>query len=78
MQYELDRRKDPGGEPSLTEMTEKAIRILERGPKGYFLMVEAGRIDHGHHEGNAVRALTRRSSSRGRSNGRPRSPATTR
>ena len=46
MQYELDRAKDPAGEPSLTEMTEKAIRILERGPKGYFLMVEGGRIDH--------------------------------
>ncbi len=57
MQYELDRKKDPGGEPSLTEMTEKAIRILERSPKGYFLMVEAGRIDHAHHEGNAARAL---------------------
>ena len=58
MQYELDRGRDPGGEPSLTQMTEKAIRILERGPKGYFLMVEGGRIDHGHHEGKAVRALT--------------------
>jgi alkaline phosphatase len=57
MQYEIDRKKDPAGEPSLTEMTEKAIRILERSPKGYFLMVEAGRIDHAHHEGNAARAL---------------------
>jgi len=57
MQYELDRKKDPGGEPSLTEMTEKAIRILERSPKGYFLMIEAGRIDHAHHESNAARAL---------------------
>jgi len=57
MQYELDRKKDPGGEPSLTEMTEKAIRILAPSPKGYFLMVEAGRIDHAHHEGNAARAL---------------------
>jgi alkaline phosphatase len=58
MQFELDREKDPAGEPSLTEMTEKAMRILERGPKGYFLMVEGGRIDHAHHEGNAIRALT--------------------
>jgi alkaline phosphatase len=58
MQYELDRAKDKAGEPSLTEMTEKAIRILQRGPKGFFLMVEAGRIDHGHHAGNAKRALT--------------------
>ncbi len=58
MQYELDRSTDKAGEPSLTEMTEKAIRILERGPKGYFLMVEGGRIDHGHHDNNAIRALT--------------------
>ena len=58
MEYELDRPKDKAGEPSLTEMTEKAIRILQRGPKGFFLMVEGGRIDHGHHGGNAKRALT--------------------
>jgi len=58
MEYEADRLKDTGGEPSLTEMTEKAIQILKKNPKGYFLMVEAGRIDHGHHAGNAYRALT--------------------
>jgi alkaline phosphatase len=58
MQYEWDRARDPAGEPSLTAMTEKAIRILSRSPNGYFLMVEAGRIDHAHHEGNAFRALT--------------------
>lgn len=58
MQYEIDRSKDAAGEPSLTEMTEKAIRILQRGPKGFFLMVEGGRIDHGHHAGNAKWALT--------------------
>jgi alkaline phosphatase len=57
MEYELDRAKDKAGEPSLTELTEKAIRILQRGPKGFFLMVEAGRIDHAHHGGNAKRAL---------------------
>ena len=55
MQYEVDR--DPKKEPSLTEMTEKAIKILERGPVGFFLMVEGGRVDHGHHEGKAHRAL---------------------
>ncbi len=58
MEYEADRGNDRAGEPSLTEMTEKAIRILSKNPKGYFLHVEAGRIDHGHHAGNAYRALT--------------------
>lgn len=57
MRFEVDRAKDKSGEPSLTEMTEKAIRILQKSPTGFFLMVEAGRIDHAHHDGNAMRAL---------------------
>ncbi len=58
MEYEHDRPNDTAGEPSLTEMTSKAIDILSKNKKGYFLMVEAGRIDHAHHAGNAYRALT--------------------
>lgn len=58
MQYNYDRPKDKAGEPSLTEMTTKAIDVLSNNKKGFFLMVEAGRIDHAHHEGNAFRALT--------------------
>ncbi len=58
LQYEHDRPKDKGGEPSLSEMTTKAIDVLSNNKKGYFLMVEAGRIDHAHHDGNAFRALT--------------------
>jgi alkaline phosphatase len=58
MHYETDRAKDPAGEPSLSEMTHAALSILKKNPKGYFLMVEGGRIDHGHHAGNAYRALT--------------------
>lgn len=58
MQYETDRAGDKAGEPPLNEMTAKAIDILSRNEKGYFLMVEGGRIDHGHHAGNAFRALT--------------------
>ncbi len=59
MHYEADRVKnDKSGEPSLTEMTKKAIDILSKNPNGYFLMVESGRIDHAHHASNAYRALT--------------------
>jgi alkaline phosphatase len=59
MQYEADRMtKDKGGEPSLAQMTGKAIDILARNPKGFFLQVEGGRIDHAHHDANAYRALT--------------------
>jgi alkaline phosphatase len=61
MEYEHDRPTDHGGEPSILEMTVKAIELLEAasrgGSDGYFLMVEAGRIDHAHHEGNAYRAI---------------------
>ena len=62
MEYEYDRPTDLGGEPSIVEMTVKAITLLEgasrRSSRGYFLHVEAGRIDHAHHAGNAYRALT--------------------
>ncbi len=58
MQYEADRDNDVAGEPSLSEMTAKAIGVLDNNDKGYFLMVESGRIDHGHHAGSAYSALT--------------------
>jgi alkaline phosphatase len=57
MQYEHDRAQDRGGEPSLAEMTRAAIQRLQRAPQGYVLLIEAGRIDHAHHGGNAHRAL---------------------
>jgi alkaline phosphatase len=56
MSYEADR--DPTKEPSLAQMTKKAIDILKTNSNGYFLMVEGGRIDHALHGTNAYRALT--------------------
>jgi alkaline phosphatase len=62
MEFEHDREKDLGGEPSIRDMTVKAVQLLESATKrrgqGYFLHVEAGRIDHAHHAGNAYRAMT--------------------
>lgn len=58
LQYEVDRKNDKAGEPSLSEMTAKSIDVLSNNKKGYFLMVEGGRVDHAHHDGNAYRALT--------------------
>jgi alkaline phosphatase len=57
LKFEADRLADKGGEPSLMELTTKAIDILSKNKKGFFLMVEGGRIDHAHHAGNAYRAL---------------------
>src|SRR5690625_1772637 len=47
MTYELDR--DMTEEPSLDEMTEKALGVLKDDKNGFFLMVEGGRIDHAGH-----------------------------
>ncbi len=58
MQYEADRANDVAGEPSLAEMTAKAIDVLDNNANGFILTVEAGRIDHGHHAGNAYNALS--------------------
>jgi len=55
MSYEADR--NPANEPSIAQMTTKAIDLLSQNKKGYFLMVEGGRIDHALHETNAKRAL---------------------
>ncbi len=57
MNYESDRMADAAGEPSLAEMTGKAIEFLSKNENGYVLMVEGARIDHAHHAGNAARAL---------------------
>lgn len=57
MQFEADRALDPGKEPSLAEMTAFAMDRLSQKGSGYVLVVEAGRIDHAHHAGNAYRAM---------------------
>ncbi|XP_040890826.1 alkaline phosphatase, tissue-nonspecific isozyme [Toxotes jaculatrix] len=53
--YDLERNTET--DPSLTEMVEVAIKILRKNPSGFYLLVEGGRIDHGHHEGKAKQAL---------------------
>lgn len=57
MEYDANRANDTGGEPSLAEMTAAAITRLSQDEDGFVLMVEGGRIDHAHHEGNAFLAL---------------------
>jgi alkaline phosphatase len=58
MRFDVNRKSKIVKEPSLSEMTEKALQVLSNNPKGFFLMVEAGRIDHAHHVGNAFNALS--------------------
>jgi alkaline phosphatase len=51
MDYALDRENEPGlaDQPSLADMTKAALSILEKNPKGFFIMIEGGRIDHACH-----------------------------
>jgi alkaline phosphatase len=54
MQFSASRSDE---QPELATMTETAINMLSKNKNGYYLMVEAGRIDHGHHAGSAYNAL---------------------
>lgn len=57
--YHMDVVADAIGhlEPSLAEMTDKAIEMLSSHEQGFFLFVEGGRIDHAHHDTRAHKAL---------------------
>jgi alkaline phosphatase len=54
-----DAERDPARQPSLAEMTRKAVSLLGQrsSDKGFFLMVEGGLIDHALHGTRAKRAL---------------------
>ena len=56
MTYVAERLPDTP-EPTLAEMTATAIDLLAQAEGGFFLMVEGGRIDHGHHDGKPGYAL---------------------
>ncbi|KAH7420111.1 alkaline phosphatase [Cadophora sp. MPI-SDFR-AT-0126] len=56
MSYEIDRQDNL--EPSLLEMTKTALTSLEKATKGtkrgYFIMIEASRIDHAGHSNDPI------------------------
>lgn len=56
MKYEFDRTD--ADEPSLADMARTAIEYLSQNENGYYLEIEAGRIDHANHAGNLHRVLT--------------------
>lgn len=58
MAFEADREAKAPGQPSLAAMAEAAVAILSRNPRGFFLLVEGGRIDHALHNDNGYKAVT--------------------
>lgn len=55
MKFHLEDKKQK--QPTLAEMTEKAIEMLRKNENGYFLFVEGGKIDIAHHDTSAMYAL---------------------
>lgn len=63
LSYELDRdNENSANQPSLQQMTKKAIQYFQHRDGNYLLVIEGARIDHAHHKGNAARALSETSS----------------
>ncbi len=54
--YELDR--NPQKEPSIVEMTEKALTLLNKNENGFFLMVEGSKIDWAAHANDPVGVIS--------------------
>uniref|UniRef100_A0A1I8PJ65 alkaline phosphatase n=1 Tax=Stomoxys calcitrans TaxID=35570 RepID=A0A1I8PJ65_STOCA len=54
---ELERKHLQDADPSLSTMTEAAIKMLSKSENGYFLFVEGALIDMAHHESQAHMAL---------------------
>jgi alkaline phosphatase len=55
MAYEIDRARTE--EPGLAEMTAKTLEVLAKNPKGFFVMIEGGRIDHAAHRNDAAATI---------------------
>ncbi|MFH2067521.1 MAG: alkaline phosphatase [Pseudomonadota bacterium] len=54
MQPDMDRQYFASHEPSLSEMTEKAIDLLSRDREGFFLMVEGSQVDWAGHNNDPI------------------------
>lgn len=52
-----DKKREYPKIPSLSHMTEMALKHLKHNKNGYFLAIEAGRVDWKHHDNNLHGAL---------------------
>lgn len=58
MSYEFDRPHFTPEEPSLAEMTQKAIELLSRNEKGFFLFVEGSKVDWASHANDPIGVIS--------------------
>jgi alkaline phosphatase len=54
---EIDRPRLAPEQPSLAQMTEKAIQLLQQNKNGFFLLVEGSQVDKADHANEAARAV---------------------
>ena len=57
MPYELDRLNSDSKVPALSQMVEKGIDVLMSHNRPFFMMVEAGRIDHACHANDVAGSI---------------------
>jgi alkaline phosphatase len=58
MNADIDRAELAPTEPSLSEMTGKAVQLLSRDKDGFFLMVEGSQVDWADHANDPAYAVT--------------------
>ncbi|HZG71428.1 MAG TPA: alkaline phosphatase [Chondromyces sp.] len=54
LSYEWDRKQLSPKQPSLQDMTAKAIELLSSHPKGFFLLVEGSKVDWAAHKNDPI------------------------
>ncbi|WP_409276239.1 alkaline phosphatase [Neobacillus sp. SCS-31] len=52
--YDFDRKQASNSEPSLAEMTNKAINTLSKDKEGFFLFVEGSKVDWAAHANDTI------------------------
>ncbi|HWR29698.1 MAG TPA: alkaline phosphatase [Negativicutes bacterium] len=58
LQFDFDRKDLAPSEPSLAEMTSKAIETLSKNEKGFFLFVEASKVDWAAHANDPIGVIS--------------------
>ncbi len=58
MRYEMDRAAFSPSQPSLAEMTSKAIATLRQNPEGFFLFVEGSKVDWASHANDPIGVIS--------------------